>query len=161
MKKKTHSGKVIRKLIPKAGLALENEFFLESSWIISTIIEIRLKSILTRAEGNSPGAGYNLDKAVKRVKYLILKGDHIDLSTEIGLPLVDAIRNWKNYRNRILKDMSDKQISRQRFASLAQEGIVLMQELNSSYKKFKSRGSNTVKPVPPRQKMKTEDHEQV
>lgn len=149
MKKKTNSRKVIKKLIPKAGLALKNEFYLETSWIISTIIETRLKSIITRVEGKNPGTGYNLDRCVKRVKYLIVKGDHLILSKEIGLLLVDAIRVWKNHRNKILKDMSVKHISRQRFAALAQEGIVLMQEMNGSYKKFKSGWIKSIIPASP------------
>jgi len=149
MKKKTNSRKLIKKLIPKAGLALKNEFYLETSWIISTIIETRLKSIITRVEGKNPGTGYNLDRCVKRVKYLIVKGDHLILSKEIGLLLVDAIRVWKNHRNKILKDMSEKHISRQRFAALAQEGIVLMQEMNGSYKKFKSAWIKSITPESP------------
>ena len=161
MKKKTNSRKVIKKLVLKAGLALENEFYLETSWIISTIIETRLKSIITRVEGKNPGTGYNLDRCVKRVKYLIVKGDHLILSKEIGLLLVDAIRVWKNHRNNILKDMSEKHISRQRFAAVAQEGIVLMQEMNGSYKKFKSGWIKSITPESPQQKMKTGNHEQV
>jgi len=138
MKTKTSSRKVVKKLIQKAGLALKNEFYLETSWIISTIIETRLKSIITRVEGKNPGTGYNLDRCLKRIKYLIVKGDHSILSSEIGLLLVNAIRGWKNRRNNVLKDMSEKHISKQRFATLAQEGIVLMQELNGSYKKLKT-----------------------
>ena len=161
MKKKTNSRKVIKKLILKAGLALKNEFYLETSWIISTIIETRLKSIITRVEGKNPGTGYNLDRCVKRVKYLIVKGDHLILSKEIGLLLVDVIRVWKNHRNKILKDMSEKHISRQRFAAVAQEGIVLMQEMNGSYKKFKSGWVKSITPATAQQKMKTENHEQV
>jgi hypothetical protein len=161
MKKKTNSRKVIKKLVLKAGLALENEFYLETSWIISTIIETRLKCIITRMEGKNPRTGYNLNRCVKRVKYLIVKGDQPILSKEIGLPLVDAIRVWKNHRNNILKDMSEKHISGQRFATLAQEGIVLMQELNGSYKKFKSGWIKSITPASLQQEMKTEDHEQV
>jgi hypothetical protein len=161
MKKKTNSRKVIKQLISKAGLALKNEFYLETSWIISTIIETRLKSIITRIEGKNPGTGYNLERCIKRVKYLIVKGDHSILSSEIGLLLVDAIRVWKNSRNKILKDMSEKHISKQRFATLAQEGIVLMQELNGSYKKFKSDWIKSITPESPGQEVKTEDHEPI
>lgn len=160
MKKKTNSRKAIKKLIHNAGLALKNEFYLETSWIISTIIETRFKSIITRVEGKNPGNGYNLERCVKRVKYLMVKGDQPLLSREIGLPLVDAIRVWKNHRNKILNDMSEKHISKQRFATLAQEGIVLMQELNGSYKKFKSGWIKSIAPESHGQEVKTEDHEQ-
>jgi len=161
MKTKTSSRKVVKKLIQKAGLALKNEFYLETSWIISTILETRLKSIMTRVEGKNPGTGYHLERCVKRVKYLIVKGDHSILSREIGLPLVDAIRVWKNSRNKVLNDMSEKHISNRRFATLAQEGIVLMQELNGSYKKFKSGWIKSITTESPGQELKTEDHEQI
>jgi len=161
MKKQKNTRKTIKRLTSKAILAFENEFYLETSWIISTIIEIRLMNILTRVEGKNPGTSYNLDRCIKRVKYHIFRGDQPILSMEIGLLLPDAIRVWKNHRNKILKDMNDKHISVQRFAGLAQEGIVLMQDTNASYKKFKSAWIKSHTHAASQPEMKPEEHEQV
>jgi hypothetical protein len=161
MKKTTGTRKTIKKLTSRAILAFENEFYLETSWIISMIIETRLRSILALVDGRDPGAGYGLDRCLKRVKYHIGKGDLPVLSGEIGLPLADAIRMWKNQRNRILKDMNDKHVTVQRVAGLAQEGIVLMQDTNSSWKKFKTAWAGLTEPASARQDPTPEDHEKV
>jgi hypothetical protein len=161
MKKKTGTHTTIKKLTLRAILAFENEFYLETSWIISMIIETRLRNILARVEGRDPGAGYGLDRCVKRVKYHIGKGNLPVLSGEIGLPLADAIRLWKNKRNNVLKDLNDKHVSVQRVAMLAQEGIVLMQDTNASWKKFKAAWVGMPEPAPARQEPSPEDHEKV
>jgi hypothetical protein len=57
--------------------------------------------------------------------------------------------------------MSEKHISKQRFATLAQEGIVLMQELNGSYKKLKTGLIKSTTPESPGQDLKTADHEKI
>ncbi|MCX6247457.1 MAG: hypothetical protein NTW10_06965 [Bacteroidetes bacterium] len=161
MKKTKASGKVVKNLIPRAGSALKNEFYLETSWIISSILEMRLKNIISRVEGKSTGTGYNLDRSLKRVKYLILRGDQPALTEEIGVGLIDAIRTWKNKRNKLLKEMCDQHISKLRFAGLAEEGIVLMQEMNESHKKFKKAWTRSVAPPSEPPEIKTEEHEPV
>ncbi len=35
--------KIVKKLVPKAGLAIKNEFYIEASWILSIIIESKLR----------------------------------------------------------------------------------------------------------------------
>ena len=133
-KKKNQS----KKLIQQAGIAIKNEFFLEASWILSTLIEKKLKKMLEKIENHSPGSGYSLEQSVKRVKYLHLSEKYPLFSSSFELSLIDEIRNWKNQRNIILKDMQDVHVSQSRLERLALEGIRLLKAWNRAGKKFRS-----------------------
>jgi hypothetical protein len=133
-KRKTDGNKLLR----KAGVAIQNEFYLEASWILSILIEKKLKKVLGKIENHRPGAGYSLEQSVKRVKYLHLSGRHPQFSGNFDLRLIDEIRNWKNQRNIILKDMQDVHVSQARMERLALEGIRLLKEWNRAAKKFRT-----------------------
>jgi hypothetical protein len=138
-KKKQRSKKKVRKqLIPKAGLALKNEFYLEASWIISTMIETKLRTLITRVEKENPGLGFGLEKSIKRLKYHLIRKNHPLLTKHFEIRLIDELRAWKNSRNSVYKDMAEIHVSKARLQKMAEEGIVLLQELNSLAKKFKS-----------------------
>jgi hypothetical protein len=136
-KKKKTGKKSVSQLVPRAGLALKNEFYLETSMIVSSMIEKKLRNVITRVEKRNPGSGFGIGKCVKRLKYLILKNADPLIVKYFEIRLIDELRNWKNYRNSILRDMCEIHITRNRLQKMAEDGIVLMQELNSSYKKFK------------------------
>jgi hypothetical protein len=126
------------KPIEKAGLAIKNEFYLEASWILSSIIETRLKKILEKVENEHPGNGFTLEQTIKRVKHLHVADKHPLLAEHFTVIMLDEIRNWKNQRNTILKDMQDVHVSHARLERLALEGIRLLKKLNKAYKSFKS-----------------------
>jgi hypothetical protein len=139
MKKKKQKArqKIVRQLVPKAALAMKNEFFLEASIIISALIELRLRNMLARFEKAPAGAGLDLNKGIKRVKYLIVKNPDSLISKNFELRLIDGIREWKNRRNSIFRDMVDIHVSKNRMKKLAKDGILLFQDLNAANKKFK------------------------
>jgi hypothetical protein len=138
-KKKQKSKKKVKKqLIPKAGLALKNEFYLEATWIISSIMETKLRTLITRAEKENPGLGFGLEKCIKRLKYHLIRKNYPLLTKHFEIRLIDELRAWKNSRNSIYKDMAEIHVSKARLQKMAEDGIVLLQELNSSAKKFKS-----------------------
>jgi hypothetical protein len=136
-KKKKTGRKVVRQLVPRAGVALKNEFYFETSIILSTLFESRLKNLITRVEKVNPGFGFGLDRCIKRVKYLIVRNPGSLIAKYFDLQLVDSLRAWKNHRNGILKDMLTVHVSDNRMKKLAQEGVVLFQELNEANKQFK------------------------
>jgi len=137
-KKKKKSGrKVVRQLVPRAGVALKNEFYFEASIILSSLFESRLKNLITRVEKVNPGFGFGLDRCIKRVKYLIIRNPGSLIAKYFDLQLVDSLRAWKNHRNGILKDMVTVHVSSNRMKNLAQDGVVLFQELNDANKRFK------------------------
>jgi hypothetical protein len=136
-KKQKQGQKIVRQLVPKAAVALKNEFYLESAMIISSLVESRLKNLITRVEKVNPGIGFGLERCIKRVKYLILRNPDSLIAKSFEVRLIDDLREWKNHRNGILKDMIEIHVSRNRLKKLAQEGIILFQELNASGKKFK------------------------
>ena len=133
--KKKKEGK---KLVEKAGLAIKNEFYLEASWILSAIIEKKVKNLLDKLENHKPGTGFTLEQSIKRVKYLHLNSKHPLLNAHFTVKFIDELRNWKNQRNTIMKDMLDVHVSKARMERLAMDGIRLLKELNASNKKFKA-----------------------
>jgi hypothetical protein len=136
-KKQLQGRKIVRQMVPKAAVALKNEFYLESSMIISMLMESRLKNLITRVEKVNPGLGFGLERCIKRVKFLIQKNPGSLIAKYVEVKLTDDIREWKNYRNAILKDMIEVHVSRKRLKKLAEDGIILFQELNAAHKKFK------------------------
>jgi hypothetical protein len=135
VKKRKKDGK---KLVEKAGLAIKNEFYLEASWILSSIVEKKMKDLLDKLEHHKPGTGYSLEQCIKRVKYLHLTTKYPLLATHFTIKFIDELRNWKNQRNTIMKDIVDVHVSKARMERLAMDGIRLLKELNAAHKKFKS-----------------------
>lgn len=135
VKKRKKDGK---KLVEKAGLAIKNEFYLEASWILSSIMEKKLKNLLDKLENQKPGAGFSLEQCIKRVKFLHLTSKHPLLTLHYKISFIDELRNWKNQRNTIMKDMLEVHVSKARLERMALDGIRLLKEWNASNKKFKS-----------------------
>ena len=129
--------KVVKRLVTKAGLALKNEFYLEASWVLSSIIESKLRRILTLITQEDPGPGFGLQKCLNRIKFLYLKGSQPLLVKHFEMRLIDELRSWKSHRNSIYKDMIKIHVSARRIKKMTEEGIVLHQELTTVYKNFK------------------------
>jgi hypothetical protein len=129
---------VRKKLVEKAGLAIKNEFYLEASWILSSIMEKKLKNLLDKLENQKPGAGFSLEQSIKRIKFLHLTSKHPLLTLHYKISFIDELRNWKNQRNTVMKDMLAVHVSKARMERLALDGIRLLKELNADSKKFKS-----------------------
>ena len=134
---KNNKKKVVKKLVPQAATALENEFFLETSWILTSIFEAKLRRILTMLTRVKPGTGFGLQKCLQRIKLLYLKGTHPLLIKHIEIRLIDDLRTWKNHRNSIYQDIRDIHVSPRRIKRMAEEGIVLHQELVTVYNNLK------------------------
>jgi hypothetical protein len=146
MKKgKKAPGKNVKSLIPRAEAAFKNEFYLESSILISSFLEARLRTLITRVEHANPGIGFNLEQCLKRVKYLHLSGKDQLLCKSIEIRLIDDMRLWKNQRNAILKDLAEIHVSGKRVENLAQDGIRLLKEFTIAYKGFKREWKNSLK----------------
>jgi len=150
MKKKKQIKKTtkIKYMTTKAGLALKNQFYLEASWLISEILEKRLKSLLERINNQRPGAGFTLEQCIKRVKHIHITGKHQRFRNYFEVRLIDKTRNWKNQRNTIIKDMLNVHVSKARKEKLAMDGIRLLKEWNKALKSFKSELLNTYPEIP-------------
>ena len=133
--KAEHSNK---KSIQQVKLAVKNEFYLEASWLISSLLESRLKNLLRKADHQQPSAGFTLEQSIKRVKFLLLTSENAALTGAFDVGLIDEIRNWKNQRNTILKDMLDVHVSQSRLERLSADGMRLYREWKKAAKKFKS-----------------------
>jgi hypothetical protein len=129
--------KAIRKLLPKAGLALKNGFYLETSWILSSIIEVKLRRILTLISKDKLELSMGLEKCLRRIKGLHIKGSDPLLVKHFEIRLMDDLRVWKNKRNSIYQDMTNIHVRQGRIKRMVEEGIVLHQELNTAIKNFK------------------------
>jgi hypothetical protein len=101
-------------------------------------MESRLRSVITKVQKENPGTGFNLERCIKRIKHLRLTHTDPMLEKTFDVPMIDSLRNWKNRRNDVLKDLTRIHVSRKRTEKLTQEGILLLRDLNSSSKKFKA-----------------------
>ncbi len=137
-KRATNTKKQAGKSRDRAELAIKSRFYLEASMIFSSILEKKLKKLLGKVETRSPGAGFTLAQSIHRVKYLHTGTKHPEFTAHFNVKLIDEIRNWKNQRNEILKDLPDIHVSQTRLERLATEGNRLVKEWNKAGKNFKS-----------------------
>jgi hypothetical protein len=128
-----------------AGLAFKHGFYLETSWILSLIFEKKAKNLLKQIEGVAHVKGYSFEQSIKRIKYHHQGGRMNELEMHLDLGLIDSMRNWKNTRNTMLKDMIDIHVSNQRMERLASEGIALYKKWNKSLKSVKREMKQSVK----------------
>jgi hypothetical protein len=124
-------------MLVKAELAMKNEFYLEASWIISAILEKRLKKILEKVEPQKPGLSNTFDQNIKRIKHLRLTSNQMLLTEHFGIPMIDALRIWKNQRNEVMKDMLVRHITKDRLERLAGDGSRMLKEWDGCVKAFK------------------------
>jgi hypothetical protein len=150
MKKKKKSPKkgkkAAMKMVEKAGLAVKNEFYLEASWILSAIMEKKIKEMIDKLENQKHGNGFSFDQSIRRLKFLLLSSKYPVLSANFTVLFIDNLRTWKNQRNAVMKDMLEVHVLKTRLERLAMDGIRLLKELNSGYKKFKAQYA-VIKPV--------------
>ncbi len=136
-KEKKAPKKGVKSMVSSAAEACKNEFYLESSMITSNVMEFRLRSLITRVEHANPGAGFNLEQCLKRMKFLHLAGKDPLLNQHLEVRLIDDMRTWKNQRNAILKDLAEIHVSKRRIETLANDGIRLSKEFTAVCKGFK------------------------
>jgi len=131
---KKHSNK---RLVEKVGLAVKNEFYLEASWILSTIFERKLNKIVEKLQPSEPRQNLTFTQLINRVRSLNISAKHPDFSAHIKVGLIDDIRNWKNQLNELMKDIPQIHVSQARMERLANEGVRLFKELNKATKSLK------------------------
>jgi predicted lipase len=132
------SKKEIKNMMLRAGFALKHEYFLEASWIISAILEKRVKYILEKVEPQKSGILCTFDQDIKRIKHLRLTANQPMLTDHFTIQMIDALRIWKNQRNEVMKDMLVRHITKERMERLANDGIRILKEWNASVKAVKS-----------------------
>jgi len=130
-------GKTVKEMTVSAGGAMKNGFYIEAIWLLSAIMEARLKKLLIVSEGHSPGAASGLEQHLKRIKLLQSREQYSVLKDQFPAALITALRDWKNNRNVMMKDMLEMHVSIERRERLARQGIELLKQLNKVYKHYK------------------------
>ena len=120
-----------------AGSAMKSGFYTEAIWILSLIMETRLKKLIMITEHKNPGAAAGLEQHLKRIKLLQSREQYSLLKTHFSSALINSLRAWKNNRNIMMKDMLEMHISWERKERQAKQGIALLKELNKVYKHYK------------------------
>lgn len=112
----------------KVKLAMKNEFYLEAAWIMSSMLESRLKKLLAGIDQRPRSPRLTLAQTINRLKHLRpgTKDDELNLNIRLGL--IDGIRNWNNQRIDILKDIPQIHVSQGRLERIAAEGARLLKE---------------------------------
>ena len=127
----------VKQMTILAGIAMKNGFYTEAVWIISAIMEARLKKIILITEKKTPGAAFGLEQHLKRIKLLRYSQKNSVLNSGFPEDLIRSLRAWKNSRNILIKDMLEMHVSFDRRERLAREGVRLLKELNKVYKFYK------------------------
>jgi|GEM_PF-451431 len=130
-------GSTVKELTISAGNAMKNGFYTEAIWILSAIMEIRLKKLIMITEGKTPGAASGLEQHLKRIKLLQTREPYSLLKSQFHLSLINSLRSWKNNRNIMTKDMLEMHVSWDRKERMAKEGISLLKQLNKVYRHYK------------------------
>lgn len=151
MKKKTKlldlEKKSTKKLLEKAGIAAKNDFYLDASWILSTLFERKIKKIIEKIEHRRLGNGYSLEQAIKRLKFLHLTSKYPSLNSHFEIVLIERLRNWKNQRNTVLKDIMEVHVTQVRMERLATEGVKIFKDWNKAAKSFREENLKVITKV--------------
>jgi len=141
----------VKEMTIAAGNAMKNGFYTEAIWIVSGIMEARLKKILMMTELKSPGAASGIEQHLKKIKLLQTREQYSMLKSHFPSVLITSMRTWKNNRNIMMKDMLEMHISFDRRERMAKEGVQLLKELNKVYKHYKLAlpVQGTIHPVQP------------
>jgi len=127
----------VKEMTILAGRAMKNGFYMETIWILSEIMEERLKKIIIITEGSGLPSSSGLEQYLKRVKLILSREQYAHLNTIFPSGLITSLRSWKNNRNTLMKNMLEMHVSRERKERLAKEGIDFLKELNKVYKHYK------------------------
>lgn len=130
-------GNTVKEMTIAAGNAMKNGFYTEAIWILSGIMEIRLKKLIIITELRNPGAASGLEQHLKRIKLLQTREQYSLLKSHFPSSLISSLRDWKNNRNIMMKDMLEMHVSWERKERLAKEGISLLKSLNKVYKHYR------------------------
>ncbi|MCX6288054.1 MAG: hypothetical protein NTY96_13160 [Bacteroidetes bacterium] len=130
-------GKTVKEMTIAAGNAMKNGFYTEAIWILSGIMEARLKKLILITEIKNPGAATGLEQHLKRIKLLQTREVYSTLKTHFPTSLISSLREWKNNRNIMMKDMLEMHVSWERKERMAKQGISLLKSLNKVYKHYR------------------------
>jgi len=130
-------GKTIKEMTIAAGNAMKNGFYTEAVWILSGIMETRLKKMIILTEGRNPGAASGMEQHLKRIRLLQTRERYAILKSQFPSALINALRTWKNNRNIMMKDMLEMHVSWERKERQAKQGVALLKGLDKVYKHYK------------------------
>ena len=126
-----------KKLVEKAEMAIKHEFYLEAIWIVSAAFERKLVKILDLLQPSPQRPVFTFTRLLQLVKKLNINTMYPGLSTNFNEEILDEIREWKNQRNEMLKDLSDIHVSQARLRRLATQGFNLFREFSVAVKSLK------------------------
>ena len=119
-----------KKLLERAGLAIKHEFYLEAIWILSALFEKKLSKMISRELIQTDLTGLTFLRLLKRARHL--QAGELPLATTL-----DGIREWKNQRNEMMRDLPRIRVSRGRLERLAMQGTTLYRELSRIARELK------------------------
>lgn len=130
-------GRTVKEMTIAAGSAMKSGFYTEAIWILSAIMENRLKKLIIITEGKNPGSASGIEQHLKRIKLLQSREQYSLLKSHFPPALIKSLRSWKNNRNIMMKDMLEMHVSWERRERQAKQGIGLLKEMNKVYKHYK------------------------
>lgn len=139
MKKKHYSYK---ELFERAENAIKEEYYLEASWIISTIIEDRLISLLKQSGGHLKPNGQEIRMIGPKIIELEdrINANHQQIISVTYGNILDDVKIWKNNRNDLMHALAENGSYDDFFKDiylLANNGITIAKKLATRARKLK------------------------
>jgi hypothetical protein len=139
MKKKHYD---YQELFERATDAIESEYYLEASWIISTMIEDRLVSLLKQSGGHLKPNGQEIRMIGPKITELenrITANHQMLISVSYG-NIIDDVKIWKNKRNDLMHALAENGSYDDFYKDiylLANNGIEIAKKLATRARKLK------------------------
>ena len=129
-------------LVSRIDQAIDEEFFLEATWIAYAILEDRLVSALRESGGGPPirMLGPKLGEVQSRAQ------NSINMRKAFFGDMLDRLDAWKDKRNDLMHALADERLDiptiDQSTQSVAIEGRELARELAAACKRYKKFNNN-------------------
>ncbi|WP_318494416.1 hypothetical protein [Photobacterium leiognathi] len=132
----TKKGITYRKYFTRVKEAIDNDFHLEATWIIYSLLEDRLKSLTIEK------LGLVLIRDNVESTIIALKDEikiNPTLSGELSLELLNEIDKWRKDRNDVIHFLTQERINEDELSSISLRGEAILRDIASVNMRIKKR----------------------
>lgn len=132
----TKKGITFKKYFSRVNEAIDNDFHLEATWIIYSLLEDRLKSLSIKK------LGLSLDRDNVESTIIALKNEikvNPMLSRELSFELLESLDKWRKERNNVFHFLTQERIDEAKLRLISLNGEALLRQIASANMRVKKR----------------------
>lgn len=132
----TKKGITFKKYFSRVNEAIDNDFHLEATWIIYSLLEDRLKSLSIKK------LGLSLDRDNVESTIIALKNEikvNPMLSRELSFELLESLDKWRKERNNVFHFLTQERIGEAKLRLISLNGEALLRQIASANMRVKKR----------------------